>query len=187
MAHPIKKSGKRPNYFRHVMKWEDHKMMLIGMTASDATKLLDRLKGPAGAGDLWAIRTALCTCEVFGCVPPWLFRPIDELIVEQILGKRRRGRAGNYLAAAKQHKVHLMRWATVKHLRENCRERAPTWDVAYREAARELRGTIAQGSEELMRASYKFYCRHPLTRGGPNVAAIARQYYEERALHLDLG
>jgi hypothetical protein len=112
-------------------------------------------------------------------VPGWLYRAVLDLVSEQ-MDKKGRGRTGNHLAQLKQHRIHLVRWGTVKHLRENCRERARTWPDAYAEASRELRGTDAQGSPGAMEASYKHHCRNPYNRAITDKGKHAREIYERR-------
>jgi hypothetical protein len=93
----------------------------------------------------------------------------------------------------KQDVIHKVRWATVKHLRENCRERAPTWERVFAEAEHDLRGIAAQGSEEAIRRSYKLHCHDPLILqlngfAGPQyLAELAEQYYQERHGPLKVG
>jgi hypothetical protein len=124
--------------------------------------------------------------------PKWIVDAVAELCDERINADRRPGRLGSYRARSRQHAIHLIRWATVRHLRDNCRKRVRTWNDAYTEASRELRGTIAQGSAEAMAASYKIRNRNSfqLTRKtggrGTLISLAARQYFEARNIILGL-
>src|SRR5262249_32962970 len=114
-----------------------------------------------------------------------------ELCYKAISADRRRGRLGSYRARFRQHRIHLIRWATVKHLRENCRHQVRTWLDAYAEASRELRGTIAQGTEESMAASYKTFSKNPFIKsikkgGHGTLADTARNYFEAKSAILDV-
>jgi hypothetical protein len=142
---------------------------------------------------LIALRDAMELCAWCHVPPPrWLADAVTELCYKQILADRRPGRLGSYPARLRQHRIHLVRWATVKHLRENCRERARTWSDAFVEASRELRKTIAQGSEEAMAASYKRFGRNPLIKlikkdgGAGALAEMARDYFEAKDFQLNV-
>jgi hypothetical protein len=142
---------------------------------------------------LIALRDAISLCSWCREPPPkWLEEAVTELCYKQILTDRRPGRLGSYRARFRQYRIHLIRWATVRHLRDNCRERARTWDDAYAEASRELRQTIAQGSEEAMAASYKMHSRSPYFKiaresgGAEALAKTAREYFEARDVMLDV-
>jgi hypothetical protein len=138
------------------------------------------------------LRDAIVLCAWYRVPPPkWIADAVTELCYETISADHRRGRLGSYRARFRQHRIHLIRWATVKHLRENCRDRARTWADAYAEASRELRGTIAQGSEESMAASYKIFGKYAFTklikkRGARALADTARSYFEARDAMLDI-
>jgi hypothetical protein len=157
--------------------------------------LYERLfrKGDLPEERLIALRDAISLCSWCRVAPPrWLEQAVTELCYKQILEDRRPGRLGSYRARFRQHRIHMIRWATVRHLRDNCRERAPTWNDAYAEASLELRQTIAQGSEEAMAASYKMHSRNPNLKlikkgGGANaLTKIARQDFEARDVMLDI-
>lgn len=141
---------------------------------------------------LIALRDAISLCSWCRVPPPkWLEEAVTELCHKQILADRRPGRLGSYRARFRQHRIHLVRWAAVRHLRDNCRDRARTWDHAYAEASRELRGTIAQGSEEAIAASYKAFGRNSLMRslrkdGENTLAETVRTYFEARDVLLDI-
>lgn len=142
---------------------------------------------------LIALRDAITLCAWYRVPPPkWIADAVTDLCYSQIESDRRPGRLGSYHARFRQYRIHLIRWAAVRHLRENCRERARTWDDAYAEASRELRQTIAQGSAEAMAASYKMQNRNPYLRimkdsSGPEaVAKCAREYFEARDIMLDV-
>jgi hypothetical protein len=142
---------------------------------------------------LIALRDAIVLCAWYRVPPPkWIADAVTELCYKQILADRRPGRLGSYRARFRQHRIHLIRWATVRHLRDNCRERARTWNDAYVEASRELRRTIVQGSEEAMAASYKIYSRNPYLKlikesgGAKALARTARQNFEARHAMLDV-
>jgi hypothetical protein len=142
---------------------------------------------------LIALRNATELCAWYRVPPPkWIADAVTELCHEQISADRRPGRLGSYRARLRQHRIHLVRWAAVRHLRDNCRERARTWNDAYAEASRELRGTIAQGSAEAMAASYKMHNRNSFLKTKKNrsdgafVAQTARQYFEARDVMLNV-
>jgi hypothetical protein len=141
---------------------------------------------------LIALRDAIVLCAWCRVAPPkWIADAVTDLCYKQIEADRRPGRLGSYRARFRQYRIHLIRWAAVRHLRDNCRERAQTWDDAYAEASRELRGTIAQGSSEAMAASYKMHSRSPLLKviknsGAGALAETARSYFEGRNALLDM-
>ncbi len=149
-------------------------------------------KGDLPEDRLIALRDAIVVCAWYRVPPPkWIADAVTELCYRQILADRRPGRLGSYRARFRQHRIHLVRWAAVRHLRDNCRERARTWDHAYAEASRELRGTVAQGSEEAIAASYKVFGRNSLMKSirkdGENaLAETARTYFEARDALLDI-
>lgn len=150
-------------------------------------------KGDLPEDRLIALRDAIEVCAWYRVPPPkWIADAVTELCHEQILADRRPGRLGSYRARFRQYRIHLIRWAAVRHLRDNCRERVRTWNDAYMEASRELRGTIAQGSQETMAASYKLHSRNPylkLIKKSGGVAALgrsAREYFEARDVMLDV-
>jgi hypothetical protein len=151
------------------------------------------LEGDLPEARLIALRDATEMCAWCRLPPPkWIADAVTELCHEQIRVDRRPGRLGSYRARLRQHRIHLIRWATVRHLRDNCRQRARTWTDAYREASRELRGTIAQGSAEAMAASYKMHNRNSFLRSGKEgrdstfIAKAAREYFEARDIMLDV-
>jgi hypothetical protein len=82
-----------------------------------------------------------------------------------------------------QREMHQIRWATVHHLRASQRL---TWEAAYAAAHRELSHTRARGSEETIRASYKWMNRHAFIksmrqRGSTEeIDDFAREQYENR-------
>lgn len=142
---------------------------------------------------LIALRDAIVVCAWYRVPPPkWIADAVTELCYKQILADRGPGRLGSYHARFRQYRIHLIRWATVRHLRDNCPKRARTWNEAYREASRELRGTIAQGSEEAMAASYKIQSRNAWLKlmkkngGATTLARSAREYFEARDVMLDV-
>ena len=142
---------------------------------------------------LIALRDAITLCAWYRVPPPkWIADAVTELCYKQISGDRRPGRFRTYRARFRQHRIHLIRWATVRHLRDNCRARARTWNDAYAEASRELRGTIAQGSDDAMAASYKRHSRNPFLKlisenGGKRaLAKTAREQFEAREAMLDI-
>lgn len=140
-----------------------------------------------------ALRDAieLCACH---CVPPpkWLADAVTQLCYARIISDRRPGRLGSYYARLRQHRIDLIRWASVRHLRDNCRDRVRTWHDAYATASFELRTTIAQGSEEVMAASYKRHNKQSylkllkMSGGAEAVASSAQFYFEEREQLLDV-
>jgi hypothetical protein len=82
-----------------------------------------------------------------------------------------------------QREVHQLRWAVVHHLRAS---RKLTWDAAYEAANEELYHTRARGSEETIRASYKWMNRHPILKSmrqhglAGEIDSFAREQYENR-------
>jgi hypothetical protein len=164
----------------------------------------DELENPAdviaqcereyGNGDLRAIAQALSICAATKMAPPtWICDAVSDIVEQNIRAQKRRGPGGNYGAKLKLDAIHRVRWATVKHLHENCRERAPTWERVFVEAAHDLRGTAARGSEEAIRRSYKPYCHDPLIWklygycGPQYLAELAEKIYQERHGPLKVG
>lgn len=142
---------------------------------------------------LIALRDAIEVCAWCRVPPPkWIADAVTQLCYQQILADRRPGRLGSYRARFRQYRIHLIRWAAVRHLRDNCRERARTWSYAYAEASRQLRGTIAQGSAEAIAASYKIHSRNSFLKltkeygGAQALAQSAREYFEARDVMLDM-
>ncbi len=133
-----------------------------------------------------ALRDAIERCAWCRVPPPkWIADAVTQLCYKQIEADRRPGRLGSYRARLRQHRVHLVRWATVRHLRDNCRHRARTWHDAYAEASRELRQTIARGSAESIAASYKSFSRAGFLQvakknDARGLAEYARAYSEAR-------
>jgi hypothetical protein len=82
-----------------------------------------------------------------------------------------------------QREIHQMRWASVHHLRASQRLNL---EEAYAAATEALRDTRGRGSEETVRASYKWMNRHPFIEsmrkhGLPaEIDAFAREQYENR-------
>jgi hypothetical protein len=149
-------------------------------------------KGDLPEDRLIALRDAMVVCSWYRVPPPkWIADAVTELCYKHIEADRRPGRLGSYRARLRQYRIHLIRWATVRHLRDNCRERAKTWDDAYAEASRELRQTIAQGSEDSIAASYKAHSRNPFVKSIRNngsakaISETARTYFEAKDVMLD--
>jgi hypothetical protein len=142
---------------------------------------------------LLALRDAIELCAWYQVPPPkWVAAAVPELCYAQIEAHRQPGRLGSYQTRLRQHRIHLIRWATVRHLRDNCRERFPTWNNAYEGASVELRATIAQGNEEVMAASYKKHSQNSYLqiikdRGRTGrLAEIARDFFENKAFLLNV-
>jgi hypothetical protein len=82
-----------------------------------------------------------------------------------------------------QREIHQIRWAAVHHLRAS---RRLSWDAAYEAANKELYRTRARGSEETIRASYKWMNRHPFIKSmrqyglAGEIDAFAREQYENK-------
>lgn len=140
-----------------------------------------------------ALRDAIVLCAWYRVPPPkWIADEVTELCYRQIHADRRPGRLGTHRARFRQYRIHLIRWAAVRHLKFNNPERARTWNEAYAEASRELRGTIAQGSEESMAASYKRHSQNGYLKiikecgGAVAVSESARNYFESRDAMLDM-
>jgi hypothetical protein len=71
-----------------------------------------------------------------------------------------RGRTGNPDTKVKQDRIHFTRWDVVRELRDRREELAPvgykpTWEAAYENASKSLKGTEAQGEPAAIAASYK--------------------------------
>jgi hypothetical protein len=144
-------------------------------------------------GRFIALRNAIELCAWYRVPPPkWVADAVTALCYARIKADRRPGRLGSYQARFRQHRIHMIRWAAVRHLRDNFRERVRTWHDAYAGAADELRKTIAQGTEEVMAASYKRHNRNPYLKMIKNsgdakaLADVARELFEEREGLLDI-
>jgi hypothetical protein len=154
---------------------------------------LDNFELAYKRGELEIVSLALDLCVRRAVHPPkWICDGVADLAERHARDRKRRGRNGNWVAQERQRRIHQVRWATVKHLKENCRERALTWDKAYEEASRVLRGTIARGSAETMSASYKRQCRDPMVMEIKSVspsmlAESARSYFALRENWLNVG
>jgi hypothetical protein len=130
----------------------------------------------AGNLDMLELVLEICNrCQI--AAPVWLLPQALEA-VNRVLGFNPRTRQKRI-----QREVHQIRWAAVHHLRTS---RSLTWDAAYEAASRELRHTRVRGSEETIRASYKWMNRHPFIKSmrqyglAEEVEAFAREQYESR-------
>lgn len=141
---------------------------------------------------LLALRDAIDLCSWVQIPPPkWIADATTQLCYKQITDDRRPGRLGTYKARLRQHRIHLVRWATVRYLRDR-KGPSKTWNDAYADASRILRGTIAQGSDEAIAASYKSYSKISIfgslrkSGGESAVSASAEEYFEARDVLLDM-
>jgi len=99
------------------------------------------------AGQIGPLYSTLGWFKFFELLPPdWLYDAIFTVLDKEV------SRHGRELAKGRQYEIDLIRWATVKHYREDMRL---SWERAYAAASRKLRGSPAGRSEETIRASYK--------------------------------
>jgi hypothetical protein len=69
---------------------------------------------------LIALRDAIVLCAWYRVPPPkWVADAVTELCYKQIKADRRPGRLGSYRARFRQYRIHLIRWAAVRHLWDN--------------------------------------------------------------------
>ena len=150
------------------------------LTNSEKTKIiaeLSKCEADIRAGNLDMLEMVVeicrrCALPLPGWVLPYVLLAINTL---SRLNTRRR-------QAKMQREIHQLRWAAVHHLRVT---RKFTWEDAYASASQELKRTRARGSDETMRASYKWINCHlyikALRRDGPEeVNSFAREQYENR-------
>jgi hypothetical protein len=75
------------------------------------------------AGVLPAIEDALAVCDQYSRPrPPWLVEAIRELIAQQILLRKGRGRFNSKQAISDENMKHYTRWDMVTDLRDRCQE-----------------------------------------------------------------
>jgi hypothetical protein len=110
-------------------------------------------------GNFAALSAAMKCCRKHERTPPdWLVEGVEEVctVRGQAGGL---GRLGAREEADRQNRIHYMRWDAIKELHARKHELAniikPTWEEAYIAAARGLRGTIAAGAPDTMKASYQ--------------------------------
>jgi hypothetical protein len=152
---------------------------------------LSKCQPAVRAGSLEALELALEMCRRSNVpAPVWLLPYVLESI-NKLMRMNARARQKRM-----QREINQLRWAAVHHLRTSQRL---TWEAAYEAACRELRPTRARGTEETIRASYKWMNRHPLIRSirqcglAGEIDAFAREQYEnrqaasQRIISLELG
>jgi hypothetical protein len=116
--------------------------------AAALNRRLETCKRAWRAGNHLALLDALDDCRSFGVPPPaWLVRALIPIVKDR--ASRRR-----------QDAVHYIRWDAVTELRERRKELialgyVPTWEEAYENASAKLRGTIAEGGADAIKASYQ--------------------------------
>jgi hypothetical protein len=151
------------------------------LTDDEKTKVileLSKCERAIRAGNLHVLELALEICNRCRLpAPVWLLPYAVEAINRLLhLGPRR-------LKYSMQREIHQIRWAAVHHLRIS---RRLTWEAAYHAAYKELYHTRARGSEETIRASYKWMNGHPFIKsmrreGLPGeIDAFAREQYHNR-------
>jgi hypothetical protein len=153
----------------------------LALTDDEKTRViveLSKCEPAIRAGNLDLLELALEICSRCQLEAPlWLLSHALEAI-KRLLQLNPRTRQKRM-----QREIHQIRWAAVHHLRAN---RRLTWDAAYEAANKELYRTRARGSEETIRASYKWMNRHPFIKSmrqyglAGEVDAFAREQYENR-------
>ena len=101
-----------------------------------------------------------------------------------------RGRYNSSRTQRINQKKHLIRWATVFHLRQKNRfvlSDRPTWEEVYEEAATILKGTIACGSVDTMKASYKLVAAEGKGTSEVERRLTAKDIFKRRDLILSWG
>jgi hypothetical protein len=151
------------------------------LTPDEKTKLIVELSKcepaiRAGNLDLLELVLEICRrCQL--SAPIWLLPHVLEAI-SRLLKLNPRSRQKRL-----QREIHQMRWAAVHHLRTSQRL---TWEAAYEAAKTQLYHTRGRGSEETIRASYKWMNRHPFIKSmrqhglAAEIDAFAREQFETR-------
>jgi hypothetical protein len=130
------------------------------------------------AGNLHMLELALEICNRCQIAAPVWLLPHALEAINRLLSLHPRTRLNRM-----QREIHQIRWAAVHHLRAS---RGLTWDAAYEAARRELHHTRARGSEETIRASYKWMNLHPFIKSMrqyglvAEIDVFAREQYEKR-------
>jgi hypothetical protein len=151
------------------------------LTDNEKTKVIIELSNcepaiRAGNLDLLELVLEICRrCQV--PAPVWLLPHAIEAINKllQLNSRTRQKRL--------QREIHQMRWAAVHHLRTSQRM---TWEAAYEAANQQLYRTRGRGSEETIRASYKWMNRHPFIKSmrqrglAGEIDAFASEQHENR-------
>ncbi len=110
----------------------------------------------AGVAD--ALTDAVDWCETFGEPPPrWVSQGVRAIVAGHVGEQKRPGRLGNVKAARRQDMIHFARWDAVKECRERKGQRGipDTWEKCYAAVSEMLEGTLAEGAEETIKASYQ--------------------------------
>jgi hypothetical protein len=151
------------------------------LTDDEKTKIITELSKCEPAirgGDLHLLELTLEICRRCQVpAPVWLLQHAIEAI-NSLLKLSRRTRQ-----QMMQREIHQMRWAAVHHLRAS---RGLTWEQAYVAATEDLHDTLGRGSEETIRASYKWMNLHLFIKSmrkcglTGEVDAFAREQYENR-------
>lgn len=131
---------------------------------------LDDLEKAWRDGNLAALSAAMRCCRKHERTPPdWLVEGVEEVCTGGL------GRLAARKEADRQNQIHYMRWEAINELRARKDDLAdiikPTWEEAYIAAARGLRGTIAAGAPDTMKASYQIVQKDFKTGKG------ARRFY----------
>ena len=158
----------------------EKKERAVELTDSEKTKIVDELskcEAHIRTGNLEMLEFALEICNRCALpLPGWLLPYILEAI-NRLLRSTPRARQDKL-----QREIHQIRWATVHHLRTSQRL---TLEDAFAAASEQLYRTRARGSEETIRASYKWMNRHPFINalrqnGLEEVNDFAREQYNNK-------
>jgi hypothetical protein len=151
------------------------------LTDDEKTKViveLSKCERAIRAGNLHMLELALEICNRCQIAAPVWLLPHALEAINRLLSLHPRTRQNRM-----QREINQLRWAAVHHLRAS---RGLTWDAAYEAARRELYHTRARGSEETIRASYKWMNLHPFIKSmrqyglAAELDVFAREQYENR-------
>jgi hypothetical protein len=159
-----------------------HEKISAGLPLEDEEKTkviaeLAKCESAIHGGNLDMLELALKICKDCEIRPPEWLVPHIQKAINRLLRFNARSRRKKI-----QREIHQLRWAAVHYWRSG----GYTWDAAYEAACRDLRGTRGRGSEETIRASYKWMNRHPIInsirKNGfvGEIDAFAREQYENR-------
>jgi hypothetical protein len=159
----------------------DSTELASALTNDEKTKVITELSKCEPAirdGNLHLLELALEICRRCQLAAPVCLLPHALEAINRLLKLSSRTRQ-----TMMQREIHQIRWATVYHLRVS---QGLTWDAAYQAASEELFHTHARGSEETIRASYKWMNLHPFIKSmrqyglAAEIDAFAREQYENR-------
>ena len=141
------------------------------------------------AGVKLALLEAIRLCQSENCpAEEWMLDAMAGELARLFRGRTAtgRGRTGNPIAKYKADQIHFARWSEVEDIREHQKERqefleqiaalektseekaklakifrdaGQTWDDAYFNAHKSLKGTLYRGSPQAMKASYRIVKR----------------------------